>query len=417
MNLRIIRLPSRLIAIALVLPFFISLDQHLPVNASVAVATPTSSNSTITGFAQIGSGLSISGFSSNIRVVLSTNDADGELKLATSSGLTAVLGYDNSTSLTDPGDEIAFEGSQANANAALVGLEYKGASVGSDSISIEVIDAGISPVILSGVYHYYGLSSGATTFSYTNAKTGAATPRTINGISVTPWLATVGSSAENLAISNYVNADAWIGGEVTSTSGTVRTWQWVTSNSADGLSGVSFATDTYAALPCVAGRGGPTTMNGYQNWYDYRDDTLTINTTGLEFTEPNNCSGGLAETSLIMYSQRKNIDGSTWNDVRPGELLKYIWEYASPTPLSLNATFAITVTDPSASSPGPSAAGSPATGTSSPASSISALAKTGESLTYWSFLAAAIGAAGTLLVLLAQIARKNLSRKSMGEKL
>lgn len=336
-------------ALALLVPLSVALDQPHPANASVAVATPGSSNSTVTEFTVIGSGLSISGFSSNIRVVISTSDASGELKLTTTSGLTAVAGYGNSSSLTTPGDEIAFEGPQSDANTALAGLQYKGASAGSDTISIEVLDAGISPVILSGVYHYYGLSTGATTYSYANAETAAATSRTINGTSVTPWLATVGSAAENLAISTYVNADAWIGGEVTGTTGSTRTWSWVTSNSADGLSGVSFATDEFASLcPPLPARTGTTTRNGYQNWYDYRDATLNINTTGLQFVEPNNCNGiGVHETSLLMYSQRKNVDGSTWNDVRPDDTFKYIWEYASATPLSLNASFSTSVTDPS----------------------------------------------------------------------
>lgn len=356
-NSRFIRLSSSVLALALLVPLSVALDQPRPANASVAVATPGSSNSTVTEFTVIGSGLSISGFSSNIRVVISTSAASGELKLTTTSGLTAVAGYSNSSSLTTPGDDIAFEGSQSDANTALAGLQYKGASAGSDTISIEVLDAGISPVNLSGVYHYYGLSTGATTYTYANAKSDAATSRTINGTSVTPWLATVGSSAENLAISSYVNANAWIGGEVTGTSGSTRTWSWVTSNSADGLSGVSFATDEWNPS-CPGPRGGTATENGYQNWYDYRDATLNIDTTGLQFTEPNNCSGGATvENRLIMYSERKNVDGSTWNDVGVNGPFKYIWEYASVTPLSLNASFSTSVTDPS--TPPQSSGGSP----------------------------------------------------------
>lgn len=349
----LLRLLSGALTLGLIVSLSVAFDRPAPAHASTAVATPSSPASTVAGFTAIGSGLSISGFSADIRVVISTDDASGELKLASATGLTNVAGYDNTSSLTDSGNEIAFEGSQTNANTALSGLQYKGANAGSDIISIEVLDKGIVPVELSGVYHYYGLSAGSTTYTYANAKTGAATSRMINGTSVTPWLATVGSREENLAISNYVDADAWIGGEVTLTSGGTRTWSWVTSNTADGLSTVSFATDTHDSLPCVAPpRGGTATENGYQNWYDYRDTTLTIDTTGLEFTEPNNCSGGAAETRLIMYQQRKNADGSTWNDVGEAGPFKYIWEYASATPLSLNATFTTVVSDPSAAGSG-----------------------------------------------------------------
>lgn len=405
------RLLSAMVALGLLSSAVIALDQPQPALAAGAIATPSSPASTVTGFTTIGSGLSISGFSTGIRVVISTDDSSGELQLATVTGLTAVSGYDNSSSLTNPGNAIAFEGSQSDANTALAGLEYKGASAGSDIISVEVLDAGISPVVLSGVYHYYGLSSGATTYSYSNAKTGAATTRTINGTSVTPWLATVGSSAENLAISNYVNADAWIGGEVTGTSGSTRTWSWVTSNSADGLSGVSFATDAWATR-CSSGVlsgavGGTLTENGFQNWYDSNDATLTVVNPPV-FTEPNNCTNvSENETSLIMYSQRKNEFGSTWNDVRPAELLKYIWEYASATPLSLNATFTTSVSDPSA--PAPSSSNSP----EAPVISHRTLAETGISLSAAAALIAALGMLGlTLLVLARRLGNASMSGES-----
>lgn len=394
-----LRLPSGLLTLGLIVSLSVAFDGAAPAHASSAVATPSSPASTVTGFTTIGSGLSISGFSADIRVVISTDDASGELKLTSATGLTSVPGYDNTSSLTDSGNDIAFEGSQANANSALSGLQYRGATAGSDTISIEVLDAGISPVVLSGVYHYYGLSSGATTYTYPNAKTGAATPRTINGTSVIPWLATVRSAAENLAISSYVNADAWIGGEVTGTSGSTRTWSWVSSNAADGLSGVSFATDAWATR-CSSGElsgavGGTLTQNGFQNWYDSTDSTLTVDNPPI-FTEPNNCTNvSENETSLIMYSQRKNEFGSTWNDVRPNEPLKYIWEFASATSLSLNATFTTVVSDPSATPP----SSSPHESVSPQASSESELAATGTSPSASAGLVSALVAVGLLLIL------------------
>lgn len=360
MEIPLVRLLSGLVTFGLLVSLSVAFDRPSPANASTAVATPSSPASTVTGFTTIGSGLSISGFSADIRVVVSTDDAGGVLKLTSAAGLTSVPGYDNTSSLTASGDEIAFEGSQSNANTALAGLQYKGATAGSDTISLEVLDTGIAPVELSGVYHYYGLSAGATTYTYTNAKTGAATSRTINGTSVTPWLATVGSREENLAISNYVDADAWIGAEVTSDDGTTRTWSWVTSNTPDGLSGVSFATDEEISCPPDY-RGGTATETGYQNWYDY-DELPNLYTDGptlQNWREPNNCN---FETAAYMYTSWTNDDGSTWNDKAPATLYKYIWEYASTTPLSLNATFTTVVSDPSApgsssTSSGPSIAG------------------------------------------------------------
>ena len=336
---------SGLATLLLLATLLVVLDRPLPAQAVSTIATPNSPASTSTEFTAIGAGLSISGFTSDIRVILSTSDANGELRLSSATGLALVSGYDNSSVITDAGDEIAFEGSQSNANTALAGLEYQGTTAGSDTISIEVLDKGISPVELSGVYHYYGLSSGSSTFTFSQAKTGAATSQTINGNTVTPWLATVGSSAENLAISNYVDADAWIGAEITSTVGTTRTWSWGTSNAADGLSGAVFATDEQGG-GCAL-KGGVTSEPGYQNFYDYRDP----NNEGADrqdWIEPNNCN---TETAAYMYRAWTNSDGNTWNDKMPSATYKYIWEYASATALSLNDTFT-TVVDSSESEPG-----------------------------------------------------------------
>jgi hypothetical protein len=213
----------------------------------------------------------------------------------------------------------------------------------------------------------------------------------------------VGSAAENLAISNYVNADAWIGAAATAV-GSTRTWTWVASNTVDGLDGALLATDGHGNLPCLVARGGTATTNGYQNWYDYDDTTLTTTGRALEdYLEPNNCSGGAAETSLLMYSVWKNADGSTWNDVAPADNAKYIWEYASATPLSLNASFTTAVSDPSATPPSSSPAGS----APPQASSDPALAATGVSLSFEAALAATLGATGLLMLLLARRVSKN----------
>jgi len=171
----------RLGIVALLVVSAIAIDELHPAWASSALATPSSPSSNNATFTTIGSGLSISGFTSDIRVVVSTDDASGELKLTTTTGLTAVSGYDNSSSLTDAGNEIAFEASQSNANTALASLQYKGATAGTDTISVEVLEEGIVPVEISGVYHYYGLSTGSTV-NWGDANTGATTQKPLMAI-------------------------------------------------------------------------------------------------------------------------------------------------------------------------------------------------------------------------------------------
>lgn len=349
------RHPLNFAALALLVsPWFLSTS---PAYAATSLSTPTNPAAETGQFTTIGAGLSVSGYTGDIRVEISTNNSNGLLRLSTVTGLVAVTGYDNSSSLTTAGDSIAFEGSQTNSNIALATLEYKGSVAGSDNISVRVTDAGVVPVQIGGNFHYYGL--GATgTYTWSQAGTHLASNNpVIAGSSRSAWLATVGSASENQAITEKLNSDAWIGGSDSATAGT---WKWVTSNAVDGIGGQTF----WLESGDDSDYGFGSTQNSlYANWYDQFDPT--VSDSSGPWTEPNNYGG--AEYYAYMYSSNQNEDGATWNDEGNSKTVStYVWEFASSTDLSTTGSFNAVVSVTPASSSEPSASAERVAEVSSP---------------------------------------------------
>jgi hypothetical protein len=311
--------------------------------ASDAVsATPTSFNWSLSptavacGYTTIGNSGMLTGYTGDIRVIVSSNNSSGLLSVTTTTGLSAVTGYDNSSSLTTAGDSIAFEGSQTNLNNALATLRYQGTAVQTDTITLQVTSTGFAErQDSSGRYHYYKGITGSRTWS--EAKTHSeSTPQTINGTSYTGHLVTIASADENTFIRQYVATDSWIGASddytlINTAAGTSFAnatasrgkWYWVVGVIGDGVIGTQFS----------EGNNSPVAVSSrYTNWAS---------------GEPNDYGSG--EDYGQMYTS-----SGTWNDL-PGTSTQsaYIWEYSSASrlfsPETTTKSISVTATTPCAS--------------------------------------------------------------------
>lgn len=315
----IVRSTFVLIAIAAVLLQNLALSPQ----ASATVSPPSSSYA-LTGSARtIGQSSMISGYTGNVRVVVTSSNTDGLLSLLTVSNLTKVPGYDNSASISKPGDRIAFEATVADANASLETLQYQGSAVQTDTITINVESAGFSSRVVTEdcdgngsvetCYHYYKAVN--STLTWSQAYTATTTQnQTVGSTSQAGWLVTITSEAEKTFVNSYVNVDSWIGAHDSDTYGASESnWKWV-SNSEPGVAGKTFWIGT---------SNGTLQPGFYQNWAG---------------GEPNDAS------SAEDFGQAYSAGG--WNDL-PGSYTQnaYIWETTSTTNLlgSEQVTFSVPV--------------------------------------------------------------------------
>ena len=179
----------------------------------------------------------INGYSGTLLVTAVASS--GNIKVTTTSDIDQASGYCGYTSdgSGDAADcsgssltEVGFTGTQANINAALATLSFKGdGSTGSPTVTLSVTPAGNNYNSANG--HYYKIVGAADDeIVWADAKT-AAEASSYNGLS--GYLATIESAAENTFISAKVNQNAWIGGSDNSTytsnthATTEGTWEWV----------------------------------------------------------------------------------------------------------------------------------------------------------------------------------------------
>lgn len=319
----------------------------------------------------------VSGFAAgdDILVVVSKSDGtalSGRVRLDSSSfagGLTLgdlgnVTGYNggNSSNLNNASGygEIAFEGTQAEVNAALETLQYKSPAGGGDeTIGISASLAGAA--YFAGTGHYYEFVSSTTTWA--SAKTGAAS-QTFNGM--TGYLATVTSLAENQFITSKVGtATAWLSGTDSAVEGT---WKWDTgpeagdtfwtgtgssgtghntddpftywgsfepnqSGDEDCLEIISGGTGRWNDIPCSASKGyvieyggnGETVLKQASTTFDVGAPTAPLQVTGLSVTTGDSKltlswtapgSGGSAITDYVI--EQSTDGGSTWSTLSDG---------------------------------------------------------------------------------------------------
>ena len=166
----------------------------------------------------------VTGFapSDEILVVVSKSDGSelsGLVRLDDDSGLNDVTGYTTTPTGASGYGEIAFEGTQAEVNAALETLQYKSPIGGSDeTVGISASLAGAA--YFAGTEHYYEVISGDNK-NHADAITAAAS-KTFNGLD--GYLATILTEEENRFIDEKISdPGVWIGGKY---NGTV--WQWIT---------------------------------------------------------------------------------------------------------------------------------------------------------------------------------------------
>ena len=292
-----------------------------------AIAWSNTPSANIVSYSVIGESNMLTDFSGNVRVVVTSSNPSGLLKITTTSNLTTIAGYDNSTTITTAGYEIAFEGPQADANNALASLSYQGSAAQDDTITVTATDAGFAyRVVVDGgttTYHYYKAILGTTTWvdAFNNARD---TAQLISGTSVNGWPVTITSAEENDFVSQYVSVDSWIGasddfsyinlatGVTTFADQTASegNWYWVVGE--PGVKGTKFST------------GSTAEQGKYANWAG---------------SEPNNSSPPGEHVGQLYVADKK------WNDLPATNTQgAYIWEYASNTQLLVSATVSKTIT-------------------------------------------------------------------------
>ncbi|MDC6468473.1 autotransporter domain-containing protein [Candidatus Pelagibacter sp.] len=209
---------------------------------SEVVTMPTSLTSDTTDFVLLSSSgvtPSISGYNASDIFLVSAVASAGKIKITTTSNTDQAAGYCGYTSdgNSAPGrctleiyTEIGFRGTQANINAALATLSFKGDGSTGTTITVSVTPAGNNYNAANG--HYYKLVN-SSSIDWVDAKD-AAEASTYNGLS--GYLVTITSEAENDFLDAKVSQNTWIGASddstYTSTSysagePTEGTWQWV----------------------------------------------------------------------------------------------------------------------------------------------------------------------------------------------
>jgi hypothetical protein len=300
-----------------------SMNIPVPANANTSALTTIFSN-TEPNF--------IDGFGDSTQVLVIASATSGSLQLGTTTGLTAVLGYQtpvgNSQAL-----EIRFTGTQSAANAALKTLKYQGDSARTGAATLTITASLSGGAYNSTNQHYYEFKNislnwdisrcvakniytttadtateivNPTTLNnqtiFTKAdclpKAGyASTTRTFNGLA--GYLATAIDADENAFITSKAGtAAAWLGGSDLAAD---QVWKWVDGPEA----GQTFWT---AGLP----RRTTNTIDGASRFNNWNNG------------EPNGAGG--SEDALQILS---GGDGQ-WNDLtHTSTQLPFIIEYGS----------------------------------------------------------------------------------------
>ena len=192
-------------------------------------STLTANTSSFVLLSDSGTTPSISGFTATDLLATITASA-GTLVVTTTTGLEQASGYcdytsDNSSEPTNckleasDHEEIGFIGTQAEINAAIATLSFKGdGTTGSPTVTLSITPAGSLYNSANG--HYYKVVNHGSNITWSAAKT-AAEASTLNGLS--GYLASITSYQENTFIDDKAGVNAWLGGTDADTEGC---WKW-----------------------------------------------------------------------------------------------------------------------------------------------------------------------------------------------
>ena len=267
---------------------FSFINNHVSSSEVVMPSILTADTSGFVLLSSSGTTPSISGYSGTL--LISAVASAGNIKITTTSNILQAAGYcgyssDGSGSPADCSGssltEVGFRGTQANINAALATLSYKGdGSTGSPTITVSVTAAGNNYNSANG--HYYKLVNDDE-ISFADAKI-AAEASTYNGLS--GYLVSITSEAENDFLDAKVSQNTWIGASDSSTftsnshSISEGTWEWVSGpdNGKTFFCQVAVGTSANAAdNACSVATG-----YSYNNWRDDEPNDHSTGTVGEE---------------------------------------------------------------------------------------------------------------------------------------
>ncbi len=299
----------------LILTLIISIFTNFNYASAQTITMPSGLTADTTAFVLLstsGTTPSISGFTATDLLATVVASA-GTLIVTTTTGLEQASGYcdytvDNSSEPTRCEEEarahpeIGFIGTQAEINAALATLSFKGdGSTGSPSVTLSITLSGASYDSSTG--HYYKAVAVAN-IDWDDARAAAKSDAQVfNGMR--GYLANITSAAENTFIKGKINKNAWIGG---SDSGTEKIWKWM-----DGP-------EAGTAFTCQTSSGGAgATISGctnqsYLNW---------------DSGEPNQYNGNEEDFMHIYLGDPTASEYGKWNDFEIGNnaVDAYIIEY------------------------------------------------------------------------------------------
>jgi hypothetical protein len=312
----------------------ISIFSVVPAVAAPAISLPSSFAATTSFSAVNGAGsLAISGYlTQTVQANISTTS--GNIKITTTTGLTAPTGYSSADWTSGTSDSFAFTGTETNVNNALNSLQFKAAAVGNTgTITVATFVAGAA--YDSSSSHFYEAINNSSVINWELARCKAKysnsdisvsagtsllntdrctssttlTRRTLGGLR--GYLANITSESEQSFIKGKLNTYGWIGGADTDSEGTFLWMDGPEKGQVFWNSGTTNRRTTNTTTGSVSLTGISYGTNRFNYWSDGEPNDAGSNEDFVEF--------GFGSNGTI---------GSSWNDCQNGcNRTYYVVEY------------------------------------------------------------------------------------------